>query len=287
MEKKRIILNDKIIKGMLPNRNVYSSKGDFGYVGVLGGCSNYSGAPSLAAMALSSLRVGAGVSRVIVEDNIAPLVQGFAPEITMYKVPSFDDKESLLKSIHGLKALAVGMGWGRDESRDIVLKTILENFSGTLLIDADGLFVLKRIGLSNLYNTKAKVILTPHLGEFSRLINTPLTLSCNLEDIVFNFARDYNVVTLLKGHKTIISDGNDLYFSQNGCVGMATAGSGDVLSGVIIGLAGFLFPVEAACAGTYIAGRAGELACKKYGEYGMISSDTIKELAIAIKSIRK
>ncbi len=283
----RIILNDDIIKKLLPNRSPFSSKRDFGYVGILGGSGSYCGAPSLSAMALSSLRVGVGVSRLIVEENIAALVQGFAPEITMFKVSSFDDEKSLLGALYGLKALAVGMGWGRESSRDTALKILLENFSGTLLIDADGIFVLKRIGLEYLKRSNAKIILTPHLGEFSTLLGASLSADCDLEKIAFEFAKEYRVILLLKGNKTIVTDGTDIYISNTGCVGMATAGSGDVLSGVIIGFAGYLQSLEATYVGTYIAGRAGELASKKYGEYGMISSDTIKELAFAIKELKK
>lgn len=282
----RIIVNDQIIRELLPDRNPQSSKRDFGYVGVLGGCDNYCGAPSLAGLALSALRVGCGVSRVIVEESISSIVSGFAPEITIYKVSSFENKEELINSFSGLKGLAVGMGWGRDKSREKALVDILTNYNGTLLIDADGLFALKMVGLDQLRNAKSKIILTPHLGEFSRLVGKQLTLDDNLEKLAVDFAREYNITLLLKGKSTIVTDGKKLYISESGTPAMATAGSGDVLSGVIIGLTGFLPPLEGAFAGAYIAGKAGERASEKYGQYGMLSSDTIKELAFAIRKIR-
>lgn len=284
----RIILNNSIIKELLPDRNPSFSKKNFGYVAVLGGSANYCGAPSLSAMALSALRVGAGVSRVIVEECIAPFVQVFAPEVTLYKVSSFANESEIISALFGLKGLALGMGWGRNKDREESLRLILSSdFDGTLLIDADGLFALKNIGINSLDKCNARVILTPHLGEFSRLVGIDLSLESNLERIALDFAREHNIILLLKGKDTIVTDGKNIYISPTGCVGMATAGSGDVLSGVIIGLSGFLPPLESAYVGTYIAGLAGEKAQQRYGEYGMISSDTIKELAFAIKELRK
>ena len=142
--------------------------------------------------------------------------------------------------------------------------------------------------LNILNNCRAKVILTPHLKEFSRLTNYSIaeilekTLECCAA-----FVDKYNVTLLLKGPTTIVIDKNDIYLINTGNSGMATAGSGDVLTGIITGLMGYHFEdlTKTVAVSAYINGFAGDLAAQKYGEIGMTSADTAKNIALAIKTI--
>lgn len=280
-------------KEFVEKRNVNSNKGDFGYIAILGGCINYSGAVKLANLSSSAIRAGAGVTRLIVPKSISNSILPYLLESTLYPIEDkdgfmlFNEKE-IEKSLNKIDALAIGMGWGKSEGNKKILSYILENYSIPIVIDADGLNTLAEMDLELLKNTKSKIILTPHPKEFERLskINIEEILK-NPVKIAENFAREYNVILLLKGHETIVTDGIETYTVKKGGVGMATAGSGDVLSGIIVGMIGKRKPtvkLVASCA--YIAGLAGEIAEEKYTDISMRAHDTIECIPEAIKQIR-
>ena len=283
------------IKEIFNERNPESNKGDFGYVGILGGCTNYSGAIKLSNMSATALRSGCGVIRVIIPKGIENFVAPYLLEQTIYTIDSnengemiFNEKE-IRESLNKLKALAIGMGWGNGNDNEKIIKYIIENYDIPLVIDADGINSLSKMDLNILKNAKGKIILTPHLKEFERLSKI------NIEEIKLNsikyakeFAKKYNLIVLLKGHITIVTDGKNTYLVEKGCPGMATAGSGDVLSGILVGLLGYNKPdILTVAAGAYLAGLAGELAQEKYTDISMKSSDTIEYIPEAIKQIRK
>ena len=143
--------------------------------------------------------------------------------------------------------------------------------------------------LEILQKTNCKVILTPHLKEFERLSKIPMEkIKENPIEIAKNFANKYQVILLLKGSTTIVTDGTNTYLVKRGCPGMATAGSGDVLSGVLVGMLGYQeATAKTIAAGSYLAGMAGELTQEKYTDISMKASDTIEMLPEAIKRIRK
>ena len=283
------------IKEIFNERSPESNKGDFGYVGILGGCTNYSGAIKLSNMSATALRSGCGVIRVIIPKGIENFVSPYLLEQTIYTIDSnengemiFNEKE-IRESLNKLKALAIGMGWGNGNDNEKIIKYIIENYDIPLVIDADGINSLSKMDLNILKNAKGKIILTPHLKEFERLSKI------NIEEIKQNsikyakeFAKKYNLIVLLKGHITIVTDGKNTYLVEKGCPGMATAGSGDVLSGILVGLLGYNKPdILTVAAGAYLAGLAGELAQEKYTDISMKSSDTIEYIPEAIKQIRK
>ena len=283
------------IKEIFNERNPESNKGDFGYVGILGGCTNYSGAIKLSNMSATALRSGCGVIRVIIPKGIENFVAPYLLEQTIYTIDSnengemiFNEKE-IRESLNKLKALAIGMGWGNGNDNEKIIKYIIENYDIPLVIDADGINSFSKMDLNILKNAKGKIILTPHLKELERLSKI------NIEEIKQNsikyakeFAKKYNLIVLLKGHITIVTDGKNTYLVEKGCPGMATAGSGDVLSGILVGLLGYNKPdILTVAAGAYLAGLAGELAQEKYTDISMKSSDTIEYIPEAIKQIRK
>lgn len=288
------MLQAKDIQDIFPIRKSNTNKGDYGYVAIMGGCINYSGAVKLANMSLSALRSGCGVSKLIIPKSLSNIVAPYLLEQTLYLI---DDIESNMVfnpkqidyALNKVKALAIGMGWGNGQDNKKILKYILENYNIPVVIDADGLNILSKMDKSLLNTTKCKVVLTPHLKEFERLSEIPITeIEKNKNKIAKDFAKKYNVILLLKGPVTIISDGTNDLAVNKGCPGMATAGSGDVLSGILVGLLGYNEPaVLTIAAGAYIAGLAGELAQKELNDISMIASDTVKHIPEAINKIRE
>ena len=275
-------IDANLIKDLFKYRDENANKYDFGVVGIMGGCVNFSGAIKLASMSLAAMRSGAGLTRVIVPKDIVSFVAPYLVEQTLFPIDS-----NINDAIKNIDVLAVGMGWGVSNENEEYLKYILDNFTGVLIIDADGLNILTS-NLELLNDTQVKIVLTPHLKEFSRLINKDVTdIKENRKKYALEFAKKYGVILLLKGHETIVTDGNTTYLVDVGSPGMATAGSGDVLSGILAGFLGYNeYNVLSVAAGAYLAGLAGSLATKKYTDIAMIASDTIKYIPDAIKIIR-
>ena len=181
------------------------------------------------------------------------------------------------------------MGLSNDERLESILEFLIKNYTGNLIIDADGLNTLSKMDLKILKNKKCNILLTPHLKEFSRLCNKSIDeIKKDSLNLVKEFASTYKVTILLKGHTTIISDGKDIYLVKTGTPGMATAGSGDVLSGILGGLLAYLpFNLLIIALGVIINGIAGIEAEKKNTDISMIASDTINNISNAINFIRK
>jgi NAD(P)H-hydrate epimerase len=202
------------------------------------------------------------------------------------------DKERIDDLIKGTKAVCCGMGWGNGEDNGKILSYIIKNYTGTLIIDADGINALSKLEKDILCDTACeKIILTPHPLEFSRIsgYSVPEILSDPVK-----YCKEYlkdkrdKVILLLKGSGTIITGNKGIFVSDRGCAGMATAGSGDVLSGILTGIMGYCAPDEiAVCCGAYIAGLAGEIAQEKVGDICMTSTDTVKHIPDAVKIIRE
>ena len=289
------IITEYQVKSKFNARVRDCNKGNFGYVGVMGGCPLYSGAVKLANMAQASLRSGCGVSRLIVPRSISNSVSPYLVESTLYEMPC-DSKgmmtidgysEQFMGAFSKLKALSVGMGWGVSECYPEILKYILKELNLNLIIDADGLNTLSRGYIDYLLDTKCNVVLTPHMMEFARLSGASIeTIKADKISICKEFANKYHVILLLKGADTIITDGVDVVICDRGTPGMATAGSGDVLSGILTGLLGYLpVDVETVAAGAFINGVAGELAAEEFTEISMTAGDTVSMIPRVFKQI--
>ena len=287
------VIEKEDIKCLFPKRDENSHKGNFGYVGIIGGCIEYSGAIKIANLSSSSLVSGCGVVRLIIPKEIEVSVMPYLLEQTLFPIESKNghmlfDENIIDKALEKLKALAIGMGWGESIDNEKILKYILETKDIPIVIDADGLNTLAKMDKSILNKTRCKVILTPHLKEFSRISGYSLEeIENNKEELATDFAKKYNVILLLKGHKTILTNGEETYIVNRGCPGMATAGSGDVLSGILVGILGYNEPnVLTVAGGAYLAGLAGELAQKNLNDISMRASDTISKIPEAINEIR-
>ncbi len=235
-----------------------------------------------------------GVIRLIVPKSIELSIAPYLLEQTMYPVSCDDEnrmifnKEEIDRSLEKIKALAIGMGWGSGKDNEKILTYILENKDIPCIIDADGLNTLAKTNLNILKKSKNKIILTPHLKEFERISKNPIEkIKENPIELAVDFAKKHNVIILLKGSTTIVTNGDETFLVKRGCAGMATAGSGDVLSGILIGMLGYNEAnVKTVAAGAILAGIAGELAEKKYTDISMKASDTIQMIPEAIKKIR-
>lgn len=284
----------KDIKDKFSYREKDTNKGDYGYVGIMGGSIEYSGAVKLANMSSSSLRSGAGVIRLIVPKSITESIMPYLLEQTIFQI---DDENGKMKfdrgqidmALNKLKAIAVGMGWNKSIEYEKILEYILLNYNLPVVIDADGLNTLSNLDLDILKSTRCKVILTPHLKEFERLSKITIDeIKRNSINIAKEFAKKYNVILLLKGPTTIVTDGKEVYLVKSGCPGMATAGSGDVLSGILVGLLGYNdVDLLTVATGAYLNGISGEIAEKKYTDISMVAHDTIECIPDAIKYIRE
>ena len=287
-------IETKDIKNKFVNRPSDTNKGDYGYVGIMGGSLEYSGAVKLANLSASAMRAGCGVVRLIVPEGIAKAVAPYLLEQTIFPMNDNANKmvfseEQINEALAKLKALAIGMGWGQSEEYEKILEYILGNYNIPVVIDADGLNTISKMNMDILKSTKCKVILTPHLKEFERLSKIKVEdIKKDEITIAKDFAKKYDVILLLKGPTTVVTDGEKVYLVKRGCPGMATAGSGDVLSGILVGLLGYNEPdILTVATGAYLNGIAGEIAQEKYTDISMIASDTVKCLPEAIKKIRE
>ncbi len=278
------------VKDLVKERNIDSNKGDFGKAGIYGGSLEYSGALKLSYLSLSALRSGCGISRVLVSKEILPLLGPNILEQTLCILPDYNDNfyDKFYSYIEDLDSLAFGMGIGKSEHLEEILEFIIKNYTGNLIIDADGLNTLSNMDLNVLKEKVCNILLTPHLKEFSRLIDKNIDeVAKDSLNLVKEFASTYKITVLLKGHTTIMSDGNNTYLVTTGCPGMASAGSGDVLSGILAGVLAYLdFNLLTVALGVLINGIAGCLAEKDNTDISMIASDTINNIGNAIKVIR-
>lgn len=273
---------------ILRKRKNDSHKGTYGTVAMFGGCIEYSGALKLADASCAAMRAGCGICRVVTDAKTASSVAPHLMESTLFILEDGAENEELERALYSVKAAAVGMGWGSGSDKTKILEKLLKS-NIPLVIDADGLNALSAAPQLTALLGK-NTILTPHPAEFARLCctNTAQILADPIGSAV-SYAKEHSgCCVLLKGASTVVTDGTDTYICSCGCPGMATAGSGDVLSGVILGLLGWNgASAKTALCGTYIAGLAGELAQEKSNSISMIASDTVKEIPQAVSYMIK
>lgn len=279
---------EKEMQNLLPKRKKDSHKGTYGKVAILGGSDGMSGSCFLSSAA--SLRVGAGLVYLLVPTSISEILQIKSCEQIIKTIDSYNLKynnlilSQILEYLDDKDVLAIGPGMGQDSSLNKLIGEIIDKFDGKIVIDADGLNAIAK-DLSAL--NKNKIILTPHLKEFSRLTGLSLDeINQDRVSIAKEFAKKHKIILVLKSENTLVTDGNNLYINKIGNPGMATAGSGDVLTGVIAGLLPILDEFDAARLGVYIHSLAGDLACKDLCEESLIASDIIAYLSKAIRLLR-
>jgi NAD(P)H-hydrate epimerase len=263
-----------------------SNKGRYGHVLVIAGSRGMAGAAALCGAA--ALRSGAGLVRVASPEEVQPTVASYEPCYMTYPLPGDrDGRISFEAALPTLKRLlepatvvAVGPGLGQSDDTRRLLRFLITETSKTLVIDADGLNAL--VGQTELLATLTRpAVLTPHPGEFARLSGLPIETiqSDRVARAAAMAGLAEPLVVVLKGAGSIVTDGTRYYVNTTGNPGMATAGSGDVLTGVIAALLAQKLPAfEAAQLGVFIHGVAGDIARDQSGETGMIAGDIVDSL---------
>ncbi|MHC4424817.1 MAG: NAD(P)H-hydrate dehydratase [Planctomycetota bacterium] len=263
-------------------------KGDYGKVCIIAGSVGMSGAAALAGRA--ALRAGAGLVRVATPKSVLPIVASIEPSFTTIALPedsrgriSAKAINTVLEAVGENDAVAFGPGVGISGALRSLLESLLEQEQLRLVIDADGLNNLA--GIKNWPDTlKANLILTPHPGEMRRLWSGLLRekLPRDRQQQAAQLAQQTKTIVVLKGAGTVVTDGEKVYVNKTGNPGMATAGSGDVLTGAITALMGQgLSDFDAAVLGIYIHGLAGDIAAEKLGQVGLIATDIAQALGDA------
>jgi NAD(P)H-hydrate epimerase len=275
---------------VLAPRSPDSNQGNFGRVLVVAGSRGMSGAAVLCGSA--ALRGGAGLVRVAVPSGILPIVAGGNPCLMTAPLPEDEAGRlagaalpELLQLAEGQTVLAVGPGLGRSPDLTKLVSAVLAQVKAPLVLDADGLNAIA--GHAERLRGRPGLVITPHPGEFARLLGVDIpTVQAQRGPLAAKFAADHGLVVLLKGHGTVVTEGRRLFRNPTGNPGMATAGSGDVLTGLIAALLGQgLAPFEAAQLGAYLHGRAGDLAREDLGGVSLIATDLVEYLPRAFRSL--
>lgn len=340
------MITEKTVQNIIGRRNKEIHKGDCGRIMIAAGSEGMAGAAILAAR--SALRAGSGLVRTAIPKCLFPIVQVGVPEATCI------ERRLPIQNLADFDAVCAGPGLGEGKESIDFVKELLISYEKTLIVDADGLNIIAHCGLFDLLRRRAdlypeQTILTPHMGEARRLLETedpactaapaapkisaasgvgPAASAAARGRIAAALVRKTRAIIVLKGAGTLVAaEGRQTYTNTTGNPGMATAGSGDVLSGIITGLAGQRSQVgtgtaldfapgnpagavpdgtavpgteatagqaakparigafEAALAGVYIHGLAGDLAARELGEYGVTAGDLALYTAYAMKKI--
>ena len=277
-------LNHELVLSLLPDRNPWGHKGNFGKLLLLCGSRGYTGAAFFAAM--GALRAGAGLVFLGVPESIYGIEAVKLNEPVIFPLPdaggrlSADAVPEILTRLPQMDAVLVGPGLGQSEGSLAVVRAVLEKAECPVVVDADGINVLSA-HRDLLRGRKSPTILTPHDGEFARLGGV---IGEDRMAAAAALAEELGCVVLLKGHETCITDGTDGYINPTGNPGMAVGGSGDVLAGVITALLGAgLPPLEAAACGAWLHGAAGDRCAAELGQYGMLPTDMLSALPRLMK----
>ena len=277
-------LNHELVLSLLPDRNPWGHKGNFGKLLLLCGSRGYTGAAFFAAM--GALRSGAGLVFLGVPESIYGIEAVKLNEPVIFPLPdaggrlSADAVPEILTRFPQMDAVLVGPGLGQSEGTLAVVRAVLEKAECPVVVDADGINVLSA-HRDLLRGRKLPTILTPHDGEFARLGGV---IGEDRMAAAAALAEELGCVILLKGHETCITDGTDGYINPTGNPGMAVGGSGDVLAGVITARLGVgLPPLEAAACGAWLHGAAGDRCAAELGQYGMLPTDMLSALPRLMK----
>lgn len=286
------LLEQAAITRMFRERQANTHKGTYGHALVIAGSPGKAGAALMAGR--SALRAGAGLVTLAVPENLRiPLeiptlevMTAALPETTQGTL-SLDAFDTIMDLLDEKRVLALGPGLSTHPSTVELVHRLIQSVEIPMVIDADGINAIAQMP-DVLLEAKAPIILTPHPGEMGRLVPN-IAIQSNRIEVAQETAHRYNAFIVLKGARTIIAapDGN-VYVNPTGNPGMATAGSGDVLTGVIAGLISQnVLPVEAAKAGVFLHGLAGDIVAAEKGYYGLIAGDVLEAIPYAIKHLQE
>jgi NAD(P)H-hydrate epimerase len=282
-----------------------SHKGSFGHVLIVGGSLGKSGAAAMAGMA--ALRCGAGLATVATPRSVLNSVAGFAPELMTEPLPETSEGSIALDALGKLEEIeenksvvAVGPGLSRQPDSAEFVRLLAAKCKLPLVIDADGLNAFEG-NTEQLHGRNRPLIITPHPGEMARL--TALSITKIQEErvkIARDFAGAHHCIVVLKGRHTIVADHDGaVWVNTTGNAGMATGGTGDILTGMVVGMVAQAVSGEGKAdknnahsvlllhvvAAVYLHGLAGDLARNEVGEHSLVATDLLKYLAAAFRSL--
>ena len=274
------------VQNIITPRPADMHKGQAGRVLIIAGSRGMAGAAVLAAR--GALYSGAGLVKVSVPDELFNILQISVPEAMC-----IDRQEAAKADLNIYDAICVGPGIGTGEDAMSLLYRVISDYSGPLVIDADGINCLCRYGeLTEIKSRAGVTVFTPHPGEANRMLESlgfDSYKELGREGTAAGLASATGAVVLLKGSETLISDGENTYANPTGNPGMATGGSGDVLSGIITSLLAQKHleadPMDRVCAAAFLHGLAGDIAAENIGEYGMTSADIADAVAAAFNAL--
>lgn len=286
------------LKELLPQRSPYSNKGTYGKILVIAGSKNMCGAAIFSAKA--AYVTGAGLVRVVTVEDNREIIQSSVPEVVLetYKETTIEqDMLRIKEHIQQADAIVIGPGLGKGETGKKLLSLVIEYGSAPTVIDADALHLLVREfqfmepyrkGKKCKWELPANYILTPHMKEMTALLGNNISIGeirDNLFEILSSCVENKNIL-VLKDARTVVLQNEQCYINMSGNDGMATAGAGDVLTGIIAGLLGQkMSPYKAATLGVYLHGLAGEKAGIKKGRYSVMAQDILEGISAAMKIV--
>ena len=282
---KSSLITPQLIRPFLEPRLAETHKGTYGHVLVVGGSIGLTGAVVMTGNA--AIRTGAGLVTVAAPESLLPIIHNHLTEVmtsplaeTGQATIALEAKPALENLLGTVSACAIGPGMARYPEALAIVDFVLERSGVPIIIDADGLNAVKK-DISILKDRQVPIVLTPHPGEMAGLIGKSIAeIQANRLEVAQEFATEWGVTLVLKGNNTIIATANgETYININGNPGMATGGSGDVLTGIIASLiAQGLNPVQASVAGVYMHGAVGDKVAGLKGQKGMIAGDLIEFL---------
>ena len=289
------VIHPRDFAAMIAPRPAESNKGNYGHVLVVGGSLGKAGAAAMAGM--SALRVGAGLSTVATAKSVLPTVAGFHPELMTEPLAETDAGtiatgagvriEELLKT---MTVVAIGPGISRDPHTATLVRSLVANHKTPMVVDADGLNAFQ--GHTNELNGKDRtLVITPHPGEMARLAD------CSTADVqkdrlgvARKFAREHELIVVLKGHRTlVVQPDGEAWVNVTGNPGMATGGTGDILTGMVAGMIA-QHPDDAmlaTCAAAYLHGLSGDIMRDILGEHSLVATDLLSGLPDAFERARR
>lgn len=276
-----------------PKRERDAHKGIFGTVLVISGSSTMRGAAAFAA--LGALKSGAGLVKVASVGKCIDTVSVLAPEAVYIELESDEQgfmrlgnsRDTLLQAMNKATSVVIGSGMGVTKDTSEIVRFVLANSPVPVIADADGINCIAE-DIEILVNRKSDVIITPHPGEMARLLNCDAKMiNENRIMVAEQYAEKFGITVVLKGAGTIVSDKFNTAANHTGNAGMSKGGSGDILSGIIgSAVAQGFSPYDAACAGVYMHGLAGDAAAEKYGQEAMLPRDVINCLSDAFRILK-
>ena len=295
-EKLNLITAGDVVPLIAP-RTAAANKGSFGHVLVIGGSVGKAGSVAMAGMA--ALLAGAGLSTVATPKSVLPTVAGFHPEVMTEPLEETEVGSISKRALNyghvdaiakGKTVLAVGPGISRHKETVDFVRTSVKKFTTPMVLDADGLNAFE--GQAAELNGKDRtLVITPHPGEMARLLgSTAADVQKDRINIARKFAADHNLIVVLKGHRTLVAapDGQ-VWANATGNPGMATGGTGDILTGMMSGLMAQNPKniLEAVLVAVYLHGLAGDVACETTGEHSLTATDLLRTLPEAFRRARK